>query len=55
MENFAQLLFYGQIQKKAAEFAVSAKTTATLPRARYNEPARKGRGADPAKKDSRAD
>ena len=26
-------------KKIAVEFAVSAKTTATLPRARYNEPA----------------
>ena len=39
MENFAQLLVYGQIQKIAVEFAFSAKTTATLPRARYNQPA----------------
>ena len=34
MKNFAQLLFYGQNVKKAIEFALSAKTTATLPRAR---------------------
>ena len=39
MENFAQLLFYGQTHKNSGRIAFSAKTTATLPRARYQQPA----------------
>ncbi len=44
MENFAQLHFYGQIHKNSSRIRIlsenyRAKTTATLPRARYIQPA----------------